>query len=489
MKTPRTIVPITLAVLTFAFAITLITGCKSTPDAPPPPPQQVQLTPDEAHQIAVDAYIYGYPLVSMDYTRRVITNIREPKGSRAQMGQLARMRTYPTASFRDVTAPNADTLYVSGFVDVSKEPWILSLPDAKGRYYLFPMLDGWTDVFASPGTRTTGTGPQKYAITGPGWTGTLPAGVTECKSPTAMVWLIGRVYCTGTKEDYDAVHEMQDQISIVPLSAYGQRYTPPYGEEDPRINMETPVRDQVNALDAQDYFNLLSWLMKENPPSVADAPMIQEMAKIGIVPGQPFNITNLPPDVATNVEDAPRAGQAQILAWTKEGIATGAAKDINGWTYSLGTGLYGTNYLQRAYTAYVGLGANLSQDAVYPMSATEANGEPYIGENRYVIRFYQDQWPPVKGFWSLTMYDPKYYFVNNIIGRYCINQRDALKTNDDGSVDIYIQNDDPGPDKRANWLPAPEGRFTLMMRLYWPNDKPPSIFDSTWTIPPVKKVE
>src|SRR5262249_37851482 len=174
----------------------------------------------EARDTAIEAYIFGYPLVTMEMTRRVMTNVAAPDGKLAPMGQFARMRSYPTPEDKEVTAPNADTLYTVGWVDVSKEPWILSIPDMKGRYFLFPMLDGWTDVFQDPGKRTTGTGPQKYGITGPGWSGSLPPGVTEYKSPTGMVWILGRIYCTGTPADYTAVHAEQDQVSIVPLSAY-----------------------------------------------------------------------------------------------------------------------------------------------------------------------------------------------------------------------------------------------------------------------------
>jgi hypothetical protein len=197
----------------------------------------------EALPAAVDAYIYGYPLVTMEMTRRVMTNVEKPEGTRAPMGQFVRMREYPSAAFRDVTAPNADTLYTTAWIDVGREPWVLSLPDAHDRYYLFPMLDGWTDVFQVPGKRTTGTGAQTYAITGPGWKGKLPAGVKEYKSPTALVWLLGRIYCTGTPEDYAAVHKMQDEISIVPLSSYGKSYTPPPGKVDPSIDMKTAVRE------------------------------------------------------------------------------------------------------------------------------------------------------------------------------------------------------------------------------------------------------
>lgn len=141
----------------------------------------------EARAIAVEGYIYAYPLVTMEMTRRVMTNVESPEGTRAPMGEFVRARTYPNASFRDVTAPNADTLYTTAWIDVSKEPWILSIPDMKGRYFLFPMLDGWTNVFQDPGERTTGTKAQKYAITGPGWSGTLPEGVTEYKSSTGKI--------------------------------------------------------------------------------------------------------------------------------------------------------------------------------------------------------------------------------------------------------------------------------------------------------------
>src|SRR5262245_28911652 len=166
----RTMMSVAVALVFGLFALASVT--------------RAQLTPAEAKQIAIDAYIYGYPLVTMEITRRVITNVAKPEGTHAPMGQLIRMREYPTAAFRDVTAPNADTLYTTAFTDVGKEPWVLSLPNAEGRYCLFPMLDGWTDVFEVPGKRTTGTGPQSYAITGPGWNGTLPAGVKQYKSPT-----------------------------------------------------------------------------------------------------------------------------------------------------------------------------------------------------------------------------------------------------------------------------------------------------------------
>ena len=177
----------------------------------------------EAQETGIDAYMYAYPLVTMDLTRRVSTNVVAPEGSKAPLAHFAKLRGYPAVDDHTVTAPNADTLYTVIWLDVSKEPWIISSPDMKGRFFLLPILDGWTTVFADPGKRTTGTAAQKFAITGPGWTGTLPAGVTEYKSATSMVWLLGRIYCTGTPEDYKAVHALQDQMTATPLLRMASR--------------------------------------------------------------------------------------------------------------------------------------------------------------------------------------------------------------------------------------------------------------------------
>lgn len=396
------------------------------------------------------------------------------------MGQLINLREYPNAFFKVVTAPNADTLYSSAFFDVGMEPWVLSIPDMKGRYALFPMLDGWSTVFQVPGKRTTGTAAQTYVITGPGWRGTLPTGLKEYRSPTSLVWLIGRMYCTGTPEDYQAVHELQDQIRLVPLSAYGKPYTPPEGRVDPTIDMKTPTRDQVNRMDAREYFTLLAQLMKTNPPTAADAPEIARFAKIGLVPGKDFDASKLNADFVKRI---PQVAFDRIMLQFK---INPAVKNLNGWAYSTKTGIYGTDYLMRALVTAIGLGANRPQDAVYPTSRNDANDSDYNGANKYVIHFEKGQTPPVEGFWSITMYDSQYFFVANPINRYSISPRQNLKTNADGSTDIYIQNQSPGADKESNWLPAPTGKFILMLRMYWPSEGDPSILDGTWTPPPAK---
>ncbi len=460
----------TFFTLCTAFAVTTLFGADSTQ----------KLSEQEAIEIATEAYLYGYPLVTMDLTRQVLTNTAAVEGRKAPMGQFMNAREYFDASFHDVVAPNSDTLYSSAWLDLSKEPYILHVPDENGRYYLMPMLSGWTDVFASPGTRTTGTQAKDFAITGPFWKGTLPDGVQQLKSPTNMVWIIGRTYCTGTPEDYKAVHAIQDQYTLVPLSSYGKPYTPQKGTVNPAIDMKTPVRTQVNRMDANTFFNKMTALMVDNPPSVLDTPMVERMAKLGIVPGKALDFKSLDPVIARSLELAPKLALEEMLSSenTKHDV-------VNGWHLSLNTGVYGTDYLTRATVAAIGLGANRPQDAIYPYTSEGSNGKPLTGKHRYVMHFTKDEIPPVKGFWSLTMYNDQYFFAQNPINRYSVSPRNNFKYNLDGSLDLFIQNEPPGKDLESNWLPAPKGAFILMLRLYWPE---PSVLNGTWK-PPVVQIK
>ena len=248
--------------------------------------------------------------------------------------------------------------------------------------------------------------------------------------------------------------------------------------------MKTAVRDQVHAMDAASYFKLLAELLKTNPPSYDDAPMIAKLAKVGIVPGQDFEISKADPSVAKVLQATPKTAQENIMASLKN-----IGAPVNGWTYSTKLGVYGTQYLIRALVTAIGLGANRPQDAIYPTSVEDVNGTPYDGTNKYVMHFEKGQMPPVRAFWSLTMYDGNYFFVKNTLNRYTLSQRNKFKRNMDGSVDLYIQNASPGKDKEANWLPAPAGKFILMLRLYWPKETPPSIIDASWKPPAVKMVQ
>jgi hypothetical protein len=436
----------------------------------------------EEFAAASDAYIYGYPLVTMEMTRRIVTNVTAPEGTRGPMGTIIKLRQYPDASFRDITAPNADTLYTTAFFDVGDEPWVLDQPDMGDRYFLLPLLSGWTDVFQVPGSRTTGGAAKTFLITGPGWSGTVPDGMIELKSPTAMVWWLGRIYCTGTPEDYAAVHALQDAFKLQPLSTWGSPYTPPAGKVDPSIDMKTPTRDQVNALTAKDFFTLLAELMKRNPPAAADAPALERFAGMGLVPGKDFD----PQFVDSAVDDKlPKISYGRIMAHFLD--SDGDMTRENGWAFTVKAGTYGTNYIQRALITAIGLGANRPQDAIYPTSLKPDLLESYDGAHKYTMVFPKGQTPPVKGFWSLTMYDEEMFFVANPINRYSMSVRTDPKLGEDGSLTIYIQNESPGTDLEANWLPAPKGKFHLMLRLYWPDENTPSIIDGSWKIPAVTR--
>jgi hypothetical protein len=461
-----------------ALALLFLCGCQQQqPSAKAPGVEQ-------AVSDAIDAYVYGYPLVTMDMTRKQLTNVATPTATRAPMGQILKIRTYPPVDDHAVTAPNADTLYTITWLDVSKEPWVYSFPDMGDRYYLLPMLDGWTDVFQVPGKRTTGGKAQKYLISGPGWSGSVPEGVTEYKSPTGLVWILGRIYCTGTPDDYAKVHALQDKFSVVPLSSYDKSYTPVPGEVDANFDMKTGVRDQVDTLGVNEYFNYLAKLMKTNPPAAADAPILARMAKIGLVPGQDFDLSKLGVFDQEAIKAVPKLAQVKILEYFKK-----AAVPVSGWSYLTNdVGVYGTNYIQRALVTAIGLGANRPQDAIYPTSQKDANGKEYDGSSdKYVMHFEKGQLPPAKAFWSLTMYNDRYFFVPNPLNRYTLSSRNKFVSHPDGSVDLYLQADSPGKAKEANWLPAPKAKFIPMLRLYWPSEKPPSIIDGSWKPPAIKK--
>lgn len=441
----------------------------------------VRLNQQQALLLGTDAYIYGYPLVMMDMTKRVMTNYATATPTGAPMGQFFNARSYPNPLDKTVTSPNADTLYSVAWLNLVREPYVLHVPSEHDRYYLMPMLDGWTNVFSAPGTRTTGTLAQDFVIVGPDWDGSLPKGLAVIHAPTNMVWIIGRTYCTGDAKDYAAVHAIQDQYQLVPLSAYGKTDVPIRNTIDPAIDMKTPVRDQVNKMDAATFFKRLAELLKDNPPAVADAPMVEKLAKLGIVPGKPFDMSKLDSEEAIGLTAAVDAAQQKIMEhYYKAGMVK------NNWSITMEAGTYGTDYLQRALLAAMGLGANLPQDAIYPTTKFDKDGEPLNGTNNYVMHFKKGQLPPVNGFWSLTMYNTEYFFIKNPLNRYSINPRDGFHYNADGSLDIYIQHVSPGKDKEANWLPAPEEAFILMLRFYWPKQ---AILDGSWLPPAVEKVE
>ena len=223
--------------------------------------------------------------------------------------------------------------------------------------------------------------------------------------------------------------------------------------------------------------------MKANPPAAADAPELAKFARIGLVAGKEFDPVRL-----RNADFAKRIPQVAFDRIMLQFKVNKEIKELNGWGYTTKTGLYGTDYFMRAFVTAIGLGANRPQDAVYPSSQKDGEGKAYDGASKYVLHFAKGQMPPARGFWSVTMYDGNYFFVANPINRYSISARQNVKSNPDGSVDLYIQTDSPGAEKELNWLPAPSGKFQLMMRLYWPSENSPSIVNGTWKPPAVKKL-
>jgi hypothetical protein len=436
----------------------------------------------EALEAGVEAVVYGLPLVIMDITMKKATNVTKPEGFAAPVNQFVNMQEFPTAAFKGVVRANVDTLYSSAFLDLAEEPIVLSVPDTHGRYYLMPMLDAWTNVFASPGKRTTGTKAGHLAITGPGWTGTLPTGVQELKSPTNMVWILGRTQTNGPK-DYAAVHEIQKGYKLVPLSSFGKPYTSPEGTVDPNIDMKTPPVEQLEKMNAAMFFSALATLLKSNPPPASEATVLAKLAKIGVVPGEKFDPGKLDPAVAKGLERSVSVALEKLRAAAKE---TGAP--VNGWRIPpMILGNYGTDYGVRAVIALWGLGANLPADALYPSTYIDGDGKPLNGANQYMLHFDKGETPPVNTFWSITMYNADSFFVDNPINRYAISSWMPLKRNKDGSIDLFIQHESPGKGKEVNWLPAPADDFNLTMRMYWPKETPPSIIDGSWKPPAVTK--
>ncbi len=427
-----------------------------------------------------EAYVYFYPLVSMDVTRRVMTNVQTGvKPGLGPMGAFQHLRTFPSVEFREVVRPNFDTLYSVAWLDLTKEPMIVSVPDTAGRYYLLPMLDMWSDVFAVPGKRTSGTGAARFAVVPQGWTGKLPAGVERIDAPTPFVWIIARTQTNGPS-DYAAVNKVQDGFQVTPLSQWGKPPVAPAFKADPSVDMKTPPLDQVNKMPAKAYFTYAAELMKLHPPHVTDWSTIARLKRIGIEPGKSLAWDGLGSETQDALTRAAAAGLKAMYAKMPS-----MASVVDGWQMNTDTmGVYGNYYLKRAIVALVGLGANQPNDAIYPLNISDSDGKPLRGENNYVIHFDKEKLPPVEAFWSITMYDADGFQVANPINRFAIGDRDKLKFNSDGSLDIYIQHERPGAEKDANWLPAPSsGILGITMRLYAP--KAPAIY-GRWTPPAVQ---
>jgi hypothetical protein len=406
------------------------------------------------------------------------------------MNMFNNIPAFPTADLRVIVRPNFDTLYSSAWLDLTKEPAIVSVPDTGGRYYLIPMLDMWTDVFASPGWRTLGTKAGNYIVVPAGWRPDLkerlieefklPKDTQRINAPTPYVWIIGRTKTDGP-QDYDAVHKIQAGYRVTPLSQWGKAPEPVQAKIDPSVDMKTPPKKQVDTMPAGKFFAYAAELLRVHPPHLTDEPIIALMKRIGIEPGKSFDIDKVDPSVKKALEVVPEQAQ-KLMEWKVPTLA----KVVNGWSMNTDTmGVYGNYYLKRAIVAQQGLGANLPEDAIYPLNLVDESGKPLDGTNKYTIHFDKAALPPVSAFWSITLYDQDGFQVANNLNRFAVSSWMPFKYNPDGSLDLYFQNDSPGADKEVNWLPAPKGPFNLTMRLYAPKQE---VLVGKWNPPPVVRV-
>ena len=439
----------------------------------------------KVRDIAREVYQYAYPIVLMDATMRQSTAVPNATSlaGRAPINQFVYFRTYPAADARDVVRFNFDTLFSLAWVDLTNGPMILSVPDTGGRYYLVSSLDMWTDVFSSVGSRTSGTGAGNFAYVPLDWRGDLPQGVQRINAPTSMIWMMGRVQTNGPA-DYDNVHKVQDGLKLTPLDKWGKHYAPPVTSTvDASVDTESPPLVQVWKMTGVEFFTRFAELMKKYPPHPNDYPILFRMRALGLAPGQSWDAGKLDAQTTQLLNDSAKEAFGEIRAYLKRG---GGGRHVNGWnilTDNMGT--YGTSYLQRALVALAGLGANLPADAIYPAAFVDSDGKPLDGANKYVLHFDKGQTPPADAFWSLTMYDEQGFQVPNPLNRFAIGDRDKLKFNQDGTLDIFVQAEPPGADKGSNWLPAPKtGALGPTLRIYSPR---PEALDGTWVPPPFKR--
>ncbi|MBS0637485.1 MAG: DUF1254 domain-containing protein [Verrucomicrobia bacterium] len=427
----------------------------------------------EVQNAAYEAYIYAYPLVLMEITKKSTTNVPTPIGMKAPVGVFAHQKYFA----RDLPNANLEMLESQAWVDLSHEPFILELPRVESRYYEIQMLDGWTNVFATVGSSITGSDWNDFAITGPNWSGLLPKGVTELKSPTNLVWIRCKTFCNGTQEDYDAVHELQSRYVLYPLNQLGRESS--YSGNPSNYPEDKMAKKVVQQMSAITFFQTFAQALATNPPSQNDLPIIEKMASFGITAGALINTSALNKNMLLAFEHSINA-LALIKSYSKEQI-----NSINGWTLDLATGQYGTDYFQRASVAFTNLGADLPQNFVEAFAYNDVQGKKLSGSERYVLHLPQSLSRSAE-LWSLTLYDENLFLVRNPLQRFSLNTLLPLKYNQDGSLDIYIQTESPGIEKESNWLIAPKGHFVLALRLYAPQIP---LAASSWQVPGVTRQE
>jgi hypothetical protein len=435
----------------------------------------------ELTRLAREAYCYFYPLVIMEMTRRRMTNVAEgARPARSPMNVFAHAREFPPAQFRTIVRPNFDTLYSTVWADVSLEPVIITVPPIADRFYMLPCYDMWTEVFASPGTRTNGSDGFAFALCRRDWRGTLPAGVERIDAPTDVVWVLGRIEARGAA-DFPEVHRIQDQLGVSTPSRFPAALPRSSFVPDETMDMRTPPMLQVDQMTPAEFFALAARLVTAQAPHPTDWNMLARLTRLGFVVGEPYELAAQPEAVQVAFEDV--AGGARRVAAAR---VAQAGTEANGWrTHNDHMAVWGNSYLQRAMIARWGLGANPPEESTYPSADVDAEGERLNGARRYRLHFDADALPPVDAFWSLTAYDQLGYQIANPIDRFALGDRDPLRHNADGSLDLLIQASPPEDDWCGNWLPVDGGAFVLTLRLYLPRE---SALSGRWQPPPIVPV-
>jgi hypothetical protein len=430
------------------------------------------MSAEEAREIAIEAYHYLYPLVLMHVTRRVAIN--HPPGLRPGLGpegHFYHVREYSTAGAR----PGFDTLPSFAWLNLNNGPYLISVPEVHDRYYSVSVYDMWSEVFASLGSHTVGPEGGNFAVVPPRWSGTLPSGVERIESPTINVWVVARTQTNGPK-DYAPAHKIQDCFSITALFSQALPF-----KIDPAVDIDTSPLAQVAAMTPEVFFRHGANLLNIDEPHASDWPILTRLRKIGLESHKPFHPKKAPMAVQAALAVAMEQGPRQMIL-----DAPTIARMANGWQMNTEiVGTYGNNYLKRAITAMFDFGAVPPEDSVSLLNVTAADGVRPSGKKRYVLHFNAKELPPVHAFWSITSYDDDGFPSRNPIHRACIGDRDPLNYNPDGSLDIYVQRNSPSHD-HANWLPAPEGAMTLVMRLYAPRSE---ALDGRWSPPALQRIE
>lgn len=476
------------AAVVAVLLIAMTAGCSGTDKtnqtstSPPAPSTGAPaVTPEQARAIAKEAYIYGFPMVDsyrIQYAYFVDSHNPEYKGDWNQIHSIARVYTPADTS---VQTPNSDTPYSMLGADLRTEPLVLTVPPIdQDRYYSLQFIDGYTYNFAYVGSRTTGNSGGKYLLVGPGWKGEKPEGISEViSSGTELALVVYRTQLFGA-QDLENVKKIQAGYTVQPLSAFLNQPAP---APAPPIDFVPPLTPDQQKTSPQ-FFDIMNFVLRFAPTLPSEKDLRARFATIGIGPDGTFDADKLTPEMRAAVEAGMADAWAELDALKKDKIDTGQL--TSGDMFGTKEELNG-NYLYRMAGAVLGIFGNSKQEAMYPTLNTDSTGEPLTGANNYTLTFAPGQLPPVNAFWSVTMYKlPESLLVDNPIDRYLINSPmlPGLAKNPDGSVTIYVQNQSPGPEREANWLPSPPGPFTVVMRLYWPK---PDALNGTWQAPKLVK--